>query len=99
MQWVREKGCEWNERTCQLASEEGHLEILQWARDHGCDWDPDKCFDGAQRRGHSHVAEWIEPFTTGYDPGAGYRYMVAGESKTAKDAKDVQELLLSSEPG
>ena len=36
VQWAREKGCEWDEETCEYAAEGGHLEVLRWARANGC---------------------------------------------------------------
>jgi len=89
LKWARRKGCEWNERTCMLSAQEGRLEVLEWARANGCEWDPDICFERAKKRGHAEVAAWIEPSTSGYDPGAGFRYMVAGESRVAKDAQEI----------
>ena len=35
LRWAREHGCEWDEQTCALAAEGGHLDVLQWARAHG----------------------------------------------------------------
>ena len=29
----------WNERTCNNAARNGHLEVLRWAQAHGCSWD------------------------------------------------------------
>jgi hypothetical protein len=38
LQWLREKGCPWDEETCSSAAYSGNLEILTWARDNGCPW-------------------------------------------------------------
>jgi hypothetical protein len=39
LQWARQHGCSWDERTCSGAAWKGHLPVLQWARQHGCPWD------------------------------------------------------------
>ena len=44
LQWAREKGCEWDEETCEYAAEGGHLEVLRWARANGCP-DPQESID------------------------------------------------------
>jgi hypothetical protein len=38
LQWAREHGCPWDERTCGAAAGGGHLEVLIWAREQGCPW-------------------------------------------------------------
>ena len=39
LQWAHQNGCPWDEETCSIAAEEGHLEVLQWLRQNGCPWD------------------------------------------------------------
>ena len=39
LQWARENGCPWNERTCTYAASGGQLEVLQRACANGCEWD------------------------------------------------------------
>ena len=34
LKWARAAGCEWNETTCEAASEGGHFELLHWAYTH-----------------------------------------------------------------
>ena len=51
-------GCPWNKRTCQKASENGHLKVLQWAHANGCPWDADSCGMVAGRNGHIEVLKW-----------------------------------------
>ena len=46
--------CPWNEYTCELAAEGGHLEVLKWARSKGCPWDEDVCAFAAEE-GHMEV--------------------------------------------
>ena len=55
--WAKAGGCPWDESTCALAAEGGHLEVLQWAREHGCDWTEHTCF-GAARGGYLDVLRW-----------------------------------------
>ena len=40
---MHERGCPWNEETCQNAAEKGHLECLKYAHEHGCRWDELTC--------------------------------------------------------
>ncbi|CAN0438640.1 unnamed protein product, partial [Ectocarpus fasciculatus] len=35
LQWARNNGCPWDEKTCSWAAGNGHLEVLQWARNNG----------------------------------------------------------------
>ena len=55
--WARENGCPWDEKTCALAAEFGHLEMLKWARENGCPWDERTC-SGAAEYGHLEVLKW-----------------------------------------
>ena len=57
LQWARENGCPWDEKTCSYAAEEGHLAVLQWARENGCPWDADTC-SLAAAGGHLAVLQW-----------------------------------------
>ena len=41
--WARERGWQWDARTCGQAAMGGHLEVLKWARRHGCPWDEMTC--------------------------------------------------------
>ena len=36
LQFLRVKGCPWNEKTCAYAAQNGHLECLQYAHNNGC---------------------------------------------------------------
>ena len=57
LQWAHGSGCPWNENTCALAAENGHLEVLQWARANGCPWDALTCLRAAEN-GHLEVLQW-----------------------------------------
>ena len=39
LQFLRVKGCPWDEWTCAYAAQNGHLECLRYARENGCPWD------------------------------------------------------------
>jgi hypothetical protein len=43
LQWLRSKGCPWNEWVCYHAAMNGHLEMLQWAHSAGCLWIWEDC--------------------------------------------------------
>ena len=43
LKYLHERGCPWNEETCQNAAEKGHLECLKYAHEHGCRWDELTC--------------------------------------------------------
>lgn len=46
----------WDARTCALAVQGGHLEMLQWWRAHGCPWDAQTCALAA-RIGHMEMLQ------------------------------------------
>ena len=48
LQWARENGCPWDERTCRAAAKGGHLEVLKWAYENGCPWNEETCWAAAQ---------------------------------------------------
>ena len=67
LKYLRENGCDWDERTCWSAAEKGHLECLKYAREHGCDWDGGTCFYAASnghleclKYAHEHWCPWDE---------------------------------------
>ena len=51
LQFLRVKGCPWNERTCAYAAQNGHLECLKYAHENGCRWSVWTCAFAAQN-GH-----------------------------------------------
>jgi len=64
LQWARESGCTWDEKTCSLASFYGHLEVLKWARENSCPWNKDTCSDAALN-GHLEVLKWARECVLG----------------------------------
>ena len=36
LKYAHENGCPWNEETCAIAAQNGHLECLKYAHDNGC---------------------------------------------------------------
>ena len=57
LQWLRENGCPWDEETCALAAEGGHLEVLQWMRANGCPWNW-RTVEYARRYRHFELSNW-----------------------------------------
>ena len=57
LQWVRRRGCSWDESACSAASGNGHLIILQWLRAQGCPWDSQTTACAA-KGGHLEVLNW-----------------------------------------
>jgi hypothetical protein len=64
--WLREHGCEWDERTCVFAAHGGHLEVLQWVVGHGCPWVMSLCAKAAEGLKYVKVAQWVRAHP-GYD--------------------------------
>jgi len=58
LQWLRENGAPWDERTCSCAAKCGHLATLQWLRANGAPWDEWTCVYAA-RGGHLAMLEWL----------------------------------------
>ena len=58
LQWCRENGCPWDERTCMIAAQYGDLSILQWCRENGCPWNAEICTETAATNLHWHIVEW-----------------------------------------
>ena len=54
---VRENSCPWDENTCDLAAEGGHLRVLKWARQNGCPW-TDMTSISSAGNGHFEVLKW-----------------------------------------
>lgn len=59
LQWLRGRGCPWDERTCHSYSpfDKGRLKFIQWARAHGCPWDKGTC-SSAANTGSLDVLQW-----------------------------------------
>ena len=43
LEFLRGKGCPWDEWTCEFAALNGHLECLKYAHENGCHWDEWTC--------------------------------------------------------
>ena len=39
IQWARDRGCPWSERSCQYVTYHGQFETLKWLCANGCPWD------------------------------------------------------------
>lgn len=51
LEYACEKGCIWNESTCQNAAENGHIDVLTYLHENGCPWDEWTCSNAAMN-GH-----------------------------------------------
>ena len=43
LQWLKNEGCPWDNRTCAYAAKNGHMDVLKWARGENCPWDEVTC--------------------------------------------------------
>ena len=48
LEFLRGKGCPWDEFTCSRAARKGHLECLKYAHENGCPWDEETCSEAAE---------------------------------------------------
>ena len=51
LQYLHEKGCPWDKRTCSSALANGQFECLKYSHEKGCPWDERTCTYAA-RKGH-----------------------------------------------
>jgi len=58
MQYLHERGCEWDAQTCRAAAGHGHLQCLQFAHEHGSPWDVDVC-ERASAQNHLHCLQYL----------------------------------------
>jgi hypothetical protein len=56
LQWARENGCPWDEKTLTDAAENGHVHVFQWAMDHDCPWD---CEEEILKY-HPRILKWMK---------------------------------------
>ena len=49
----------WDERTCRLAAEGGHFEVIKWLRAKGCQWDVETS-NRAALGGHLEMLQWLQ---------------------------------------
>jgi hypothetical protein len=54
---AKERGCPWDEGTCQYVAQGGHLEVLKWAWERRCPWNSNTCMFAACG-GHLEVLQW-----------------------------------------
>lgn len=50
-------GCKWNEKICEAAALNGHIEVVKYCRLNGCPWDA-RTSANAQVGGHIELYEW-----------------------------------------
>ena len=55
LKWLRENGCQWDQRCCAAAA--GQLELLKWLREQRCRWDQSTCIMAAEN-GNLEVLKW-----------------------------------------
>lgn len=99
LQWLRDKGFEWNHFVCDTAAKRGHLDILRWARENGCDWTWKTAADAALE-GHLEVLKWalengctVEGICTFADAGAHLPVLYwLGQRGCEKCAKEAERL-------
>ena len=58
LQYVRKRGCPWNEWACNAAAQNGHLECLKYLHEKGCPWDEYSCSNAA-RNGHLECLKYL----------------------------------------
>lgn len=77
MQWLRDRGTDWNTHVSDAAAREGKLEALKWLADKGCPLDAhaaiEACFDGEYVSWNNtfEVCVWL---IETYAPQTGWRY-------------------------
>ena len=77
MQWLRDRGSDWNTHVSDAAAREGKLEALKWLADKGCPLDAktaiEACFDGEYVSCNTtfEVCVWL---IETYEPQTGWRY-------------------------
>lgn len=57
-EWLRDNGCDWDERTCAAAVHKGYIHVLKWVRENGCPWDESACYQAAET-GRLHILQWL----------------------------------------
>ena len=58
LKYAHEKGCPWDELTCQYAARGGYLCVLKYAHENGCPWNERTAFEAA-RGGHVEVLNYV----------------------------------------
>jgi len=77
MQWLRDRGIDWNANVSDVAAREGKLEALKWLVDNGCPLDADEaiaaCFYGEHASCNDTFEACVWLIET-YAPQSGWRY-------------------------
>ena len=77
MQWLRDRGTDWNTHVSDAAAREGKLEALKWLADKGCPLNPDEaieaCFYG-EKDSWNDTFEACAWLIETYTPHTGWRY-------------------------
>lgn len=77
MQWLRDRGTDWNTNVSNVAALEGKLEALKWLVDKGCPLNPDEaieaCFCGEKDSWNDTFEACVWLIET-YTPQTGWRY-------------------------
>lgn len=67
LKWAREKGFQWDTRTCAAAARGGHLEVIKWALENGCIYSRKILWEAAGE-GHLEVLKWAWSNSYSFDP-------------------------------
>jgi hypothetical protein len=66
LQWARSKNVPWNRYTAEVATSNGHLEVLQWCLENGCEYDITSLMEivndyepGNMSEGQSETFDWL----------------------------------------
>eukprot|EP00611_Tribonema_gayanum_P011141 TRINITY_DN2129_c0_g2_i1.p1 TRINITY_DN2129_c0_g2~~TRINITY_DN2129_c0_g2_i1.p1 ORF type:complete len:572 (-),score=80.44 TRINITY_DN2129_c0_g2_i1:74-1753(-) len=57
LQWLRDGGCDWDNRVCTEAARRGDIAMLRWAHQNLCPWSSDAAVEAA-RRGDLAMLQW-----------------------------------------
>eukprot|EP00854_Cymbomonas_tetramitiformis_P001028 gene1028-1557_t len=58
LQWLRARGCNWNESTCMQAMYNNHISVLKWARENGCPWNMATIYYAYKTKRHCELLAW-----------------------------------------
>ena len=59
MKWLKENGCEWDERTFANAALNGNIENMKWLKENGCRWN-EYTFECAAFNGNLENMKWLK---------------------------------------
>jgi hypothetical protein len=86
VQYMRNLGIGWDERTCRFAAMNGHLELLKWCRANQCTWDDRTCAYAALN-GHFELLKWCRENQCPWDEGTCANAAAGGHLKLLKWAR------------